>query len=92
MVNEDISLSELPLPDVVLIDIEGYEFELLNENKWLLNQDIIFIVEVHDEGFIIREEWDPDMDPEGVVELFKRNRYTVNELSHKHILATPKRN
>lgn len=88
-VDENIDLNDLKYPDVALVDIEGYEYEFLNQNKELLSNDITFIIELHDQNFTIHERWSPDFNKSGVKRILKQHSYNITSLSHDHIIAVP---
>lgn len=93
-VGEDVMLDSFRPPDLALLDTEGWEYEILKTAPKTLKSDLTWIIEIHptpeatDEGTPLP----PEINPEGVLELFDENGYNVNTIAEynrgrKHIIA-----
>jgi len=94
-------------PDLVLLDIEGWEYEVLDASPEFLESRPIIIVELHKEsgwqdGEVVNPKGEtetvpqPNIDSEGVEELLREHEYQLETLhmrreTNYHILATPNR-
>ena len=91
-VGETIQLSEHPVPDVVLMDIEGWELTALEQAKAVLQHDAVWIVEVHTPAMLGEDA--PDNDPDEIRNLFEEFDYYVKKINegrgdNYHLLAVP---
>lgn len=93
IVGEDVKLTQYPTPDILLMDVEGFEYKILNENSWLLENSTTFIIEVHtEEGYVQSAGETPNLNPEGVIEILKNNDYEISQIDNGknyHIKAKP---
>lgn len=93
-VGEDVNLEKYERPDVILMDIEGWEYKTLKSVPNLLDTDLVWIVEIHDPR---SDDRYPDHnDPDKIVTMFEENGFTISEIyrrnsSNYHILAEPVR-
>jgi hypothetical protein len=101
----DPYLEEYGTPDLVLLDIEGWEFEVLNNSPTFLDAQPVIIVEVHEEsgwskGKVVNPRGNtetvaqPDLSPEGVKRLLRESGYKLERIQSRretnyHLLATP---
>lgn len=90
MVGEDISLEDYQVPDVVLMDIEGWEQHVLEKVTRPLQADTTWIIEMHDKT-VVEGEW---TNPEAVISRFEAHNYTTSKISERksgnfHLLAEP---
>jgi len=82
-------------PDVVLMDIEGWEYEVLPASPGLLSTRPVIVLEVHTEsGWIDGEVNRPEggvesvsspgkVDPEELMELLESNGYETTEIARR---------
>lgn len=86
---KDYQLDEFTPPDIVLIDVEGAEFSVLEgAEKWLAAGETTFIVEVHEIPGSVLES--------SVTDLFESHSYDIEKVYQRaddniHIVATPSR-
>lgn len=101
----DPYLEEYGTPDLVLLDIEGWEFEVLNNSPTFLDAQPAIVVEVHEEsgwskGKVVNPRGNtetvaqPDLNPEGVKRLLRESGYKLERIQSRretnyHLLATP---
>lgn len=93
IVGKNVDLTEYPPPDVLLMHVEGFEYEILSQNDWLLMTDTTFIIELHPSAQSVPEDTDPTVDPEGVLRLLSEHGYAITKLDDGkfyHVLAEPK--
>lgn len=88
-VGTEISLDEFSCPDVVLLDVVGWEVEVLQRSPELLRSGPLWIVEIHEPGV---QGVERGIDPEEVYNIFEQHGYEVGELSRRkpgnfHIVA-----
>lgn len=93
-VGEDVHLDEFDPPDLVVIDAEGWEYEILESAPETLDADPTWLVEVHRTETLLRNvAKPPDLDPDGVLELFEEYGYDVGAIEENedrdHVIATP---
>lgn len=93
-VGEDVFLDEFDPPDLVLIDAEGWEYEILESAPETLAAEPTWLVEVHrTETLLGGVAKPPELDPDGVIELFEENGYDVDAVEERenrdHVIATP---
>lgn len=97
----DDHLSEFGTPDVVLVDIDGGEYDVLPASERLLESGCVWIVELHHDAPAVSE----GEQPAAIEEMFRKNGYRVErirehyqrdhfdrrtkELNTHHIVAEP---
>ena len=93
-VGEDVMLDSFRPPDLALLDTEGWEYKILNTAQNTLKSDTTWIVEIHptSEATDGGTPLPPEINPEGVLELFNENGYDVSTIAEygrgrKHIIA-----
>lgn len=95
IVGKNIQLDNYPTPDIVLMDVEGFEYEILKHNSWLLENSTTFIIEVHtQEGHVHHTEEKPHLNPSGVKEILKNHAYEISQIDegkNYHIKASPRK-
>jgi hypothetical protein len=92
IVGNNIDLSKYPNPDVVLMDVEGFEYEILSGNEYILDMNTTFIIEIHSNEAYTPEGTNPDVNPDGVISILEKHDYSISKLddgSNYHILASP---
>lgn len=94
-VGEDVHLDSYDPPDLVLIDTEGWEYRILDSAPETLQARPTWIVEMHPtpEATDANVPLPPEVDPDGVIELFEEHGYSVDSLQEhrkrSHVVATP---
>lgn len=91
-VGEDIDLDSYPDPDLVLMDIDGWELKALRSCDQLLEEiRPTWIVEIHEPEK--SEQIHQETDPEEVERLLRENGYELEEICRRvwdyHVLAIP---
>jgi precorrin-6B methylase 2 len=89
-VGESNPLDDYQEPDLVLMDIEGWEYAALNSSPQLIEHSPTFVIELHDTEQLYMNE--PDVKPNETVELLEEHGYSVEKISERssgnyHILA-----
>jgi len=101
----DPYLEEYGVPDLVLLDIEGWEFEVLSDSPAFLEAKSTIVVEIHEEsgwaeGEVVNPRGgtetvpQPDLNPEGVKRLLEESGYRLIDIRKRretnyHLLAIP---
>lgn len=93
VVGEDVHLEEYPPADLITMDIEGYEYPVLQSELASLDHRPTWIVELHDFTAVDHKPEEVSHDPAKVEELFCSEGYELEYLSRRadrnyHILAT----
>lgn len=90
VVGEEVSLDEMPPPDIILMDIEGWEQKVIENTTRPLESQTTWIVEMHEQN-ITEGEFS---NKEAVIERFRNFDYTTEIISQRrpgnyHLLAEP---
>lgn len=91
-VDQEIDFSKLQPPNVILMDIEGWEYEVL-QNLWsVLEAKPVLVIEIHERADYAPGS--PEINPNGVYSILDNYGYEITEISERteynwHILATP---
>lgn len=94
-VGENVNLDEYPKPDLLLVDIEGWEYEALKNAPKLLESNAIIIIEVHVPGEgPHQQKIHSENDVDGLLSLLENAGYDVFELYARapwnyHIVGRP---
>jgi hypothetical protein len=91
-VGGEIELDDYPKPDIVLIDIEGWEYEALRNAPELIEHRPTMVIEIHESPS--STPGNPEINPEGIYEILRDARYTISRIrerdeSNYHIVAKP---
>lgn len=96
-VGDEILLDDFDPPDVILLDTEGWEYEILKTSPKILRSDPTWIVELHSTSKVTDDgsPLPPTLNPEGVIEMFNQHDYKVDTLvehneERRHIIAHKK--
>lgn len=89
-VGDSVDLSDYEPPNIALIDIEGWEYEMLSNTPTILENNTTFVIEVHENSSYT--VGDPEINPEGVIKLLRENGYKINQIANRgdenyHIIA-----
>lgn len=84
------SLDNYECPNLILMDIEGWEFAALKSAPYLLDEGPTLIVELHNTEDLYMDE--PDAKPKHTVSLLEKYGYRITKLSQRkkgnyHIIA-----
>jgi precorrin-6B methylase 2 len=74
---------DIGIPDVVLMDIDGWEYNVLSDSEEMLKQDIVWIIEVHKEPMGISPPSRDQVRPTDVENLFIRHDYQVDRIAER---------
>jgi hypothetical protein len=89
-VGDDVDLTAFDPPDIALVDIEGWEYEMFAQYPELLDGSTTWIIEIHeDSSYTVGE---PTIDPAGVLKMLENAGYVIEEVDSRmdtnyHILA-----
>jgi precorrin-6B methylase 2 len=92
-VGQDVSLDDFDPPDLILMDTEGWEYEILRDSKETLRAGPTWVIELHEHGEATDAETilPNEVNPEGVLQMFEEAGYqvrTIKEYSNRcHISA-----
>jgi hypothetical protein len=89
-VGKDVYLDEFSSPDVVLMDVEGWEYDILKSSPETIDAHPVWIIELHDKGKTDPNVDTPEMvEPEKVKNLLSKNGYSISPIGNtgKHIIA-----
>lgn len=90
IIGKNNSLDEYLPVDVVLMDIEGWEYEALHFSPQLIDSRPTFVIELHDTEKLYMDE--PDVKPADTIKLLEENGYSIQVLSERtegnyHVIA-----
>lgn len=91
-VGEDVKLDSYTKPDLVLIDIEGCEYEALRDATKLIEYRPIMVIEIHENPS--SAPGDPEINPDGLFELLEDAGYNISRIQARdetnyHVVAKP---
>lgn len=92
-VGTDVHLDEFESPDLVLMDIEGWELTTLRNAEKTLAAKPTWVIEIHEPSMLGPDT--PPNDPGEIRSILETNGYTVSKLNPRssenyHIIAEPK--
>ncbi|MCS3628938.1 hypothetical protein GGP53_002817 [Salinibacter ruber] len=92
-VGQDVSLDDFAPPDLILMDTEGWEYEILKDSEKTLRSGPTWVMELHEHGEATDAETAPpkEVNPEGVLRIFEEAGYQVSIIeeygNRSHVLA-----
>lgn len=95
VVGDELDLEQYPVPDLILMDVEGWEYEILKYEEILIESEPTFIIEIHTSEEVMTPG-NPTVAPKSVTAYLEDAGYLVSELSQResqgqyHVLVEPK--
>lgn len=91
-VGGEVDLKEYELPDVVLMDIEGWELTTLQSSTSLLKEQPVWIIEIHEPRS--HNDYRDENNPDKIQQLFQNYGYQTQRIYQRrpenyHLLAEP---
>jgi predicted O-methyltransferase YrrM len=74
---------DIGIPDVVLMDIDAWEYNVLSNSEEMLKQNIVWIIEIHKEPMGVSPPPSNKVKPKEVENLFIRHNYQVERIAER---------